>query len=489
MRNKPIYSIETLFLVQLAARYARANLYRDPKNRSESLSDLGKWIKDSLQDMGPVYVKIGQVVSTQSRIPVEISDALESLQDDAVGVPFSEMDVVVPSNIVNIVDTPIAAASLGIVYKGYWCENNKTHPVAIKVLRKNIKSQLCNTLWCSARSLRRFSEYSQGINYLLDIARQYRRSIYRETDYMREARNIDKLANSMHGIRSWNKVPNVFAATKAYIVMEYLEGTKITDVDTMNKHGVSRPSVADDLLEAFLYQCLVGDIFHSDPHPGNISINFGAKSPHLVWYDCGSVVECSTTLKQEITKLSVYILKSDVDNVVVTLEEMGIVQQGLQSKKAITRLIRILLGSVGSSNPNKVMGDLAAMLETDPAWRQDLREALISNNGYVLLGKSVLVINLICLKLDPDFNLIKRSIPIMERFGNIADTSSINVYSEVTTVAKNIAQMPMRVSVLEKQINEMSYDINANQNKNYGMMNVMFVFQVVCAMAWLVMNG
>jgi predicted unusual protein kinase regulating ubiquinone biosynthesis (AarF/ABC1/UbiB family) len=499
---KPLTSTSIISIVKLACgiivRYGivqfKALISTDPTTHEADLDDLGEWLCSEIQSNGPIYVKIGQILGTRNEVPAFICKALERLQDQADGIPFSDVESTLnlPPNVSHVSNDPIAAASIGIVYIGTWTDDG-TAPknVAIKVMRPTIRKQLCRSLWSIARVTRIVSKRSKSetMAYTLSVVRQYRRAIYKELDYVGEAKNIDLLAESLDPISEWNRVPQVYAASKDYIVMEYVPGVRVTDVEMLRNRmrDISLPNVANNVLEGFLFQCLVSKTFHADPHPGNISVGFQSDGgdPYLIWYDGGSIVECTVRWREDLIELAMAVLKSDVPNVVVALEEMGIIQNGPKFRRAVTKLVRIVLAN-SSSNVSTSFMDVDSIggrdtttqlfrmvqeqMDRDPLWKEDLRQSFANDSPYVILGKSVIMINQVCNKLDPSFNLIQRSIPILERFWNVINTSNgtlsmsqIDIGREITTAMKNLSQMPQRVSMLEGVLMDMNDELSMRQ--------------------------
>lgn len=428
---------------------------------NENAEEFGAWLRRKLQDMGPVYIKIGQVLATNNEIPSEIADELQKLQDKADGIPFAMMsNVVLPKQVIEVTDAPIAAASIGIVYRGKWLDspNEKPKDVAIKVMRPQIKRQMCGALWGTSRFFRRLSNWSKMADHILDVARQYRRSIYAELDYMREAESMDLLATGMRPISSWNKCPNIFAACEAYIVMEFLEGNRITDIAYIESTGLSPRSVANNLLESFLYQCLVSDVFHSDPHPGNIAINASRSSvPYLIWYDSGSVTRCTATWRSDLVQLAISLAKSDTQGVLASLERMGITRTTRRARRAVARFTKLIMASQNRSS-TETMAEITKQIDTDKLWKEELRQAFVNNSKYVIFGKSVILVNQNCTTLDPTFNLVSRSMPIVQRLWP-STSADLNIFQEFASVARDVSQMPSKVAMLEAQITEMNEDM------------------------------
>jgi predicted unusual protein kinase regulating ubiquinone biosynthesis (AarF/ABC1/UbiB family) len=475
-----------MFAAELVARFA---ILRFTTNDTKSF---GMWLRAKLQELGPVYIKIGQIIATNNEIPGDIAEELSMLQDQADGIMFTELalhpafDIDLPRELIHVDDAPIAAASIGIVYKGKWLDRRDgiVHDVAIKAMRPNIKRQMCAALWGTSRFCRQLSKHSKTAHHMLDVARQYRRSIYSELNYIREADNMDKLAYGMRPIADWNRCPNIFAATKSIIIMEYLKGTKITDVVGLKQLGLRPAFVAKNLMEAFLYQCLTSDIFHSDPHPGNISINVdNTQRPYIIWYDSGSIVKCTESWRRDLVMLAVSLAKADVKGIINALERMGVTREDVRARRAVSRFARILLSNQDMSS-SETMALITKEIEENATWKDDLRRAFVSNSKYVIFGKSIILINQNCTAIDPNFNLLTTSMPIVQKlWPNAVD---INVFQEFSTMARDLSQLPSKITMLEAQVADMSDDMIDKQTSNIQKtMILQFVAYVTLLASWM----
>jgi predicted unusual protein kinase regulating ubiquinone biosynthesis (AarF/ABC1/UbiB family) len=429
--------------------------------------------------LGPVYIKIGQILSTQSNIPLDITRELTCLQDNIDQISWIEATsgLDIPHCLRNVQNIPIAAASLGVVYRGEWLDLENTQ-IVIKVLRPNIRRSVALNLWTITRTLRYFSSSNVEVAHLLDIARQYRKSIWTELDYIREAQNLDALAESLSPL-DWNRVPEVFYADANILVLQYIPGIKINDVDGLRAIGLNLGSVADNLMYAFLYQCLIANIWQSDLHPGNIAVTADddENTPFLVWYDGGSVLRYNAmNWREDLISLSISLSKSDIGGIVNSLETMKIIKNDRKSKKVVARFIQNLLD--GSINDSIDSIDISMVADIDfNGLGEDLRQAFVSDSQYVLLGKSLLVIQSNCKILDPTYNLIPRVVPLLKQFWSLGDnTASVNLFDELIGYGKNIGQLPGKIKILEARVMDLSDEtIDRYTNSNSMMINMVFL--------------
>ncbi len=463
------------FMALFAVRYA---LLDSSPGGAESKHSFGAWLCAEIEALGPAYVKVAQLAAASGAAPPTVTEALERLQDRASAPRFGELDGFTASlpPEVEVEDEPIAAASIGIVYRGRWA---RTMDVAVKVRRPGIARQLSANMWGAARVLKRLARFSPMADHLLDVVRRYRRSIRLELDYLNEARNMRELTRALSGISGWNVVPRVVFAAENIIVMTYEPGIRINDVGAISASGISPKKVADALLESFLFQCFSAGVFHSDPHPGNISVRVGAEveETSLIWYDAGLVVACPEKWRDDVIVASTLLLRGDVSGIVDVMVAQGVVFDDARSRRAISKMVRLLL-SKGIEKSEGVAAKVMDAVRNDAIWRDDLRKAFRNDSKYIMLGKSVATINAVCATLDPRFSLAQRAIPIVRRLWT-PDPADETMIDTLRNVSNSLVTMPGRVSVLEDAIAESSSDANDRHNALEALATKLLVAQVL----------
>ena len=389
-----------------------------------------------------MFIKAGQVLSTrEDLLPAEVTAQLEKLQDRTRPLPYRELvaGVELPPGLVVVDEAPLASASLGQVHRCTW----RGRPAVVKFQKPGIRREISTTLWCVARFCQRFAAVSVNAAHLLDVCRQYRQALSLELDYVREAENLDRLARSLRGIDTWNRVPEVYYAGDLILVMECVQGVKISATEALAREGVDLPSLANALIQSFLHQVFVGRVYHGDGHAGNVAVNLDGAAPCLVWYDGGSVMTCGPELREELMTLSLAIARGRVDHAVACLQQMGITRSDRASRRAVGKLLRILLRSEPAS--------VAELLGDEPELREALRTAFVTNSRYLLLGRSITVIDGICKTLDPTFNLIRRSMPTVQRLWG----DDVDLVQEGGEFFRSLATLPQKISLIEAQLEQL----------------------------------
>ena len=253
---------------------------------TEDKAELGRWTRDELLDLGPTFVKLGQIASTRGDLyPPEFTKELESLQDNVPPFDFNLVKDVVNRDIFKDFDEiPFKSASIGQVHKAT-LQNGKK--VVVKLKRPGI----LDIMKSDTNNVKKILDFIQSIGvdtgssseFVLNDSIEY---LLGEADYRQEVENAIKFRRSLKGI-DWIKVPYMYKkyCTDDMIVMEYVEADKITEIK--NKR-INRKKVCEALVNSYVIQTMDGGLFHGDPHPGNLAIS---KDGKLVFYDFGLLIE------------------------------------------------------------------------------------------------------------------------------------------------------------------------------------------------------
>lgn len=392
------------------------------KRRYMKPRELGKWTKTQLTDLGPTFVKLGQIASSRKDLyEPEFIEELESLQDNVTPIPEELLpEVLNPELFLSIELEPFKSASLGQVHKAI-LPNGK--PVIVKVQRPNVKAIIDSDIKNITEVLTLLEliglDTGAGSSDIFQEAVAY---LYEELDYEREANNT-KLFYEVFRDTGWVRIPRIYTkmTTETMLVMEYVEGTKITKV--------SNKKVAKALISSFLFQVMEFGVFHGDPHPGNLAVS---PSGQLVYYDFGLIVQLPDDLRDNIIKLIPLIIQKDTQGLVDSMIEMNFII------------------------PNVDKVDIVLFLESfmyrkDILDKDDISEALAKEkpfripSEFVFLGKSIITINGICKQLDQDFNFVDYIQPMLE------DEISFNI----NDIIDNYSQMPIRIKSMNDSIKSM----------------------------------
>jgi len=434
-------------------RFAAKFLWKNTTTANKAV--VGKWTKEQLLDLGPTFVKLGQIVSTRGDLyPMEFCAELESLQDD---VPPVEYDVI--KKYVNqkhfsyFEQVPFKSASIGQVHRARLVTGEE---VVVKVKRPEIYDIMKNdtdTIKQIVAFLERMGvDTGTGSGYVLDESID---NLLGETDYKQELQNAIVFRHNFKKT-SWVRVPRVYEnlSSPHVIVMEYVPSEKLTDIRT---EGVNKKKLCGALINSYVKQTMDHGFFHADPHPGNIGFLPEGK---LVFYDFGLVIPISEELKNGFMELLVHIINKDTKKIVEVLVALKIIipSTDLGDIEVFFETILDYLGTLDAKNfTEELMNDeiIANLAREKP---------FILPSSFIYLAKSFSLIEGLCLKLDPDFNYYTYLEPI------VADQvkQAIDIQSMLTTTAEmptRIKNISTAVLNLEKSRNAMKRSLDKTQRE------------------------
>ena len=287
------------------------------------------WIRSTLLDLGPTFIKIGQLFSTRADLfPSEYVEELAKLQDKVPAFSYEQVETIVEQELgkkipelFQIFDPiPLAAASLGQVHKA---QLHSGETVVVKVQRPGLRKLFEIDLKILKGITRYFlshPEWGRGRDWL-GIYEECCRILWEEIDYLNEGRNADTFRRNFRG-QDWVKVPRVYwrYTSPRVVTLEYAPGIKISNYEALEAAGIDRKIIARQGAEAYLHQLLDHGFFHADPHPGNIAV-----SPEgtLIFYDFGMMGQIKSGIREQLMQTLFGIAQKDADRIVVSLVELG----------------------------------------------------------------------------------------------------------------------------------------------------------------------
>lgn len=362
-------------------------------------------VREMLEELGPTFVKLGQILSTRPDIiPEAYVEEFEKLQDTAPTLPFDQIRQVIESEFgaplssiyLEFCQEPLAAASLAQVHRARLMDGT---PVIVKVQRPHIRELVETDIEIMFKRAQ-FLElhYAKAKVYgLVDLTDEFAITIREELDYGREGRNTDRLRENLADERRVN-VPTVYWAltTSRVLTLQEMQGIKITDLAESPPSDVDIKAIANRLASAFLEQVFVDGFFHADPHPGNILV---AESGDIALLDCGQVGRLDHENRAGAVRMLMAFDQQDSRVLADELIHIGI-SQGEVDVRILTRdLGKVMREFYGVPSRSINMGKLLTrVLNVSTRHRVRLPVA------FAVLAKVFTNIDGICSQLDPDFN-------------------------------------------------------------------------------------
>ena len=328
-------------------------------------------IRYALEELGPTFVKFGQIMSLRpDLLPPALIHELSKLQDEVGHEDYIKIKKVIEESLDKPLETvfsafdeqPLAAASLSQVHHGVLAEGGLA--VAAKVQRPGIRHKIEMDLDILAAIADRLHERSEELRAydLPNLVRVTRRSLLRELDFTREARNM-RIARSYASDDSAVYIPRVYEdyCSEQLLVMEYVKGTKLKEIE---RDSLEEPAaLARQGLKAAIKQILEDGFFHADPHPGNMLIT---NEQRLCLLDWGMVGRLSETDRYELIDLMKSVVERDTRALLNALLRIANGEPGID-RRALERELLDLLDSfyattIGDLNLGELLMDMTALV-------------------------------------------------------------------------------------------------------------------------------
>jgi len=307
--------------------------------------------------LGPVYIKLGQWLSSRADIlPQPYLEELAKLQDSVPVVPFAQVKPIIEKDLGPIderfdqIDTnSISGASIGQVYLG----SISGQQVVIKVKRPGIEKMVEQDLKVLKKILPLALRFvDPNLRYSAKaMLSQFIETIYEEMDYTIESENLKKIKNDM---KDSNQVivPSVFddLSSKNVLTMEYLPGIKVTDIHALDEKGIDREQLVIDVHKVFFTMLLKHSIFHADPHPGNIAVT---EDGRLILYDYGMVGKINNETRFKLIRLYLALVEKNPSRVVNAMNDLRMLTPGY-NRSVIEKGIELSIGAMHGNKPDEM---------------------------------------------------------------------------------------------------------------------------------------
>jgi len=410
------YWFDTHRLTDLFPRRSRLEADDHPSQR-------GQHLREMLDELGPTFVKFGQLLSTRPDVlPPDIIAELRGLQDDVRPFPLADVEKVVQEDLglsidqlfVEFEDRPIAAASIGQVHRATL--PNGKH-VAVKVQRPGAPRQIEADVALLYQAARIAKERVRALDFIdaQQLVDEFSRSIRQELDYRLEARNAETFYRNFAG-HPHVRVPKVFwTYTRSRVLtLEWLDGIQVADLDPTQWSLEHRRDLAYLMTETWMTMIFRHGFFHGDPHPANILVLGHGEQIGLV--DFGAVGKLTDDDMSKLTRMFIDAAAENVEALPRRLSELGVRYPKEREEEFLAELREMYYRYYGAS-----------LAEIDPM--QVIREAfqlIYSMNlqlptRFLLLDKAIATLGSVGVDLYPDFNVFEVARPyarslMLERF-------------------------------------------------------------------------
>jgi ubiquinone biosynthesis protein len=372
-----------------------------------------KNLRLAMEELSGAFVKFGQLLSLRpDLVPEEYCNEFAKLQDNVPPFPSKtakdiiEKELNKPLNKLfsHFEETPIAAASIGQVHKARLKTGQE---IIVKVQRPDIEQKFSSDIDIMHHLANLIdSFYKPKVVKMKELVEEFERYTSHEMDYVKEANNINAFYNNFRHEKNI-KIPKAYAefTTKKVLVMDYIEGTKLKDIDKIK--NVDKKKVLHEVVNAFFKQVFIDGFFHADPHPGNI---FVLKNNKIAFIDFGIVGKIDPLMKSRILEFFEALIYRDTDSLAFLLMDMGFADYEVDKEK-LKLSLEEGLGDYYNLPLNKI--------DFGEVFNAIVRIAKMHNiklpNDFILLGKAILTIESVAAKLDPEFSIVVAGKPFVEK--------------------------------------------------------------------------
>lgn len=372
----------------------------------------GTWMTQSMKNLGPAFIKLGQFFSTRSDIfGKDVTNELSKLQDNTDSESYNTILNILQNeftqeqldNITSIEEVPIASASIGQIHRAKLkLKNGTIKDVVIKVQKPRVGEMIRNDILALKNivSISKFIQTRQS-NEILIILDQYDAFISAELDFRSEMKHMQRFRKIFEQT-SEVCIPKVYSkyCTEKVIIMEYVPSIKITNIDELKKVKIDTSLQCTRIINAFLFMITEHGYIHCDPHPGNIGVLENGES--IVLYDFGNVVQLTKEFQQSIPTILFAIVQQDVDEFLGLLINLKIINippntDSEELKSFFTYFFNYLKTlDLNDFRESIVSNQLLNDVNSNVSFK--------INNDFLSLFRVFSLLDGTCIKLDPEFN-------------------------------------------------------------------------------------
>jgi ubiquinone biosynthesis protein len=439
-------------------------------------------IRMAIEDLGPTFVKFGQIMSTREELlPPPLIEELRKLQDQVSPIPYEQVlssdrsaSLPPPEAFSGIDQVPVASASLAQVHRAVLLDGRV---VALKIKRPGV-DELVETDIAILQSLasRLESVFPESRIYNpKGIVHDFASQIRHELDFIHDGKNADRLRaifSEIPGIR----VPKIFweYSSSDILVMEYAQGVRIDRTEEIIAMGINPKDLARRGFEAYMKMIFEDGFFHGDPHPGNLLVS---GTGDIIFLDFGLMGVLRPERRQYFIRILFAIINADCDLLLQSFEKLGITIREEDREQLRDELYLTLLDAESFTAGSYSFGGLVGNL-TDVLRRYQIR---VPTNLMLMLKVLVMVLD-IAAKLDPGFNFLEESRIYLKRISisqtlssdvlNKATRSAIEVIDGMFELPKVLSQMMRRISsgtfrieIVDTDIKKLQESLDRSSNK------------------------
>jgi len=491
--NKPPLLIKILFSI-LGFSFSK-------RNELEEYDSEEKKLCNSLQSMGTTFIKLGQFLSTRPDIIGEkLSKQLETLQDKLPPFSLSEAKEMIKKDlgnetyntIINISE-PIAAASIAQVHKAQINDNGTIKDVAIKILRPNIKNifnEEIDALMLFAFFIESFIKKMKRLK-LVEVVFLLKEITNLEMDLRFEAAAANEYAENTINDSGF-KVPKIYwnFTSENVMTLDWVEGVSIRETEELTKKNIDTKKIASDIIQHFLRHAVRDGFFHADMHQGNIFID---NNGQIIPIDFGIMGRLDKLSQRFLAEILFGFIQRDYKKVAEVHLTAGLVP-----KEVAVNDLAQALRSIGEPIFGQSVKDISGGKLLKQLFDVTEKFNMQTQPQLLMLQKTMVVVEGVARRLDPETNIWKTSKPVLEKWLNETKDPINTINETLKDSADVIKRLPNLPEVMDKANQALTYLASGQipQNSNsYNELNlkktqmVTFRNQTIIGILLLVIMG
>ncbi|MGK9254330.1 ABC1 kinase family protein [Paenibacillus humicus] len=434
----------------------------------------GERIRSFLQELGPAFVKLGQIASTRhDLLPADIVEELRQLQDKVPPFSFEEARRVIEEELGAPLESvflefgrePVAAASIGQVHYARLLSGEE---VAVKIQRPGIRKivdtdlEILLDLARIAENRLQWAAQYQAAELVDELAA----SLAAELDYTLEGRSAERIAAQFKD-NPRVRVPAIYwdLSSKRVLTMEFMRGIQLHDREKLRREGYELKAIAESVAGVILEQVFVSGLFHADPHPGNILVmerpeaapgkpvpEADKQKPVIGLLDFGMTGRLTPGMKGHFASLVIALRRQSTDGVIKAIDEMGLIPED-----ADWRELRRDVDKLREKYYQVPFSEISLGESVTDLFHVSYKHRIRMPSDFMLLGKALLTLEGVITALDPEFSVVSVAEPfgrrlLLERLhpGRLAESAAgyaieyASLLSEIPSRLRSLGRILMR---------------------------------------------
>ena len=449
----------------LVKRAGLTELLPQEAERDERAAAAAEQLAADVERLGPTYIKLGQLLSTRPDVvPPAYAQALARLQDRCEPLPFEQVETVlaeelglVASRALRVDREPLATASMSQVHRASLEDGRE---IVLKVQRPGLREQVLSDLEALAGIARFLDERTDFCSrYGVDLMfEEFRKSLLRELDFRQEAMHLFTLSANLREIEEIILPQPIIGYTTARVLaMEFIPGTKVTELTRLERRELDGERLVDALFRAYLKQILRDGLFHADPHPGNVFL----VGERIALIDLGMVARLAPAVQERLLQVLLAVSDNQPDEAAKALLAMGECREGADVP-GFHRGVADLLAQHHEMSFQQPQVGRAVLMLLKTAGDNRIRLPV----ELAMIGKTLLSLDQIAHVLAPHFDpnaAIRRHAADITQ-GQITREASLSSLFSTAVELKNFVQhLPGRVNRILDRVadNELEVKVDA----------------------------